>query len=178
MRLTTDSDSADRGPIEEGGGEEDKTMTTKTKKLTKKQEEAEYVRRTIERLKELIKPGDRIRASVVHVSRSGMYRVVRLYAAQVSEDGRPETVDITGMACAATGYRWDDRHGGMGIGGCGFSVTFQAVYELSYSLFPDGFICTGRSEHPNPCPSNDHFNGDRDYSPHHHAGAGYALREA
>jgi hypothetical protein len=44
---------------------------------------------------------------------------------------------------------------------------FHLVYNLSYSLFPDGFGCIGRAEdYRFHCPSNDHSNGDRDYTPH------------
>ena len=38
---------------------------------------------------------------------------------------------------------------------------FHLVYSLSYALWPDGFGCVGAG-----CPSNDHSNGDRDYTPH------------
>lgn len=38
---------------------------------------------------------------------------------------------------------------------------FWAVYQLSYGLFKGGFGCIGEG-----CPSNDHSNGDRDYTPH------------
>lgn len=33
------------------------------------------------------------------------------------------------------------------------------------------FECIGHG-----CPSNDHCNGDRDYTPHHHNSGGYALK--
>lgn len=38
---------------------------------------------------------------------------------------------------------------------------FHVVYGLARTLWPDGYGCIG--EH---CPSNDHSNGDRDYTPH------------
>ena len=48
---------------------------------------------------------------------------------------------------------------------------FAVIYELSQALFPKGFECIGEK-----CPSNDHSNGDRDYTPHHHNSGGYALK--
>ncbi len=36
---------------------------------------------------------------------------------------------------------------------------------------------TGRYVGFGHCPSNDHSNGDRDYSPHHHSSGGYALSQ-
>lgn len=56
--------------------------------------------------------------------------------------------------------------------GCGMDVGFSLVYNLGWVLFPNGFECVGER-----CPSNDHSNGDRDYSPHHHSDGGYALRQ-
>jgi hypothetical protein len=48
---------------------------------------------------------------------------------------------------------------------------FHLAYTLSRVIYPDGFGCIGK---PNDaarrwsgaCPSNDHSNGDRDYTPH------------
>lgn len=58
------------------------------------------------------------------------------------------------------------------MGGVGMDMGFALVHELSYSLWPNGFECTGQR-----CPSSDHANGDRNYEPHHHASGGYALRQ-
>lgn len=58
------------------------------------------------------------------------------------------------------------------VNGCGMDMGFHVVYELGYTLYGrDGFICIGER-----CPSNDHSNGDRDYTPHAHTDGGYALR--
>ena len=48
---------------------------------------------------------------------------------------------------------------------------FSLVYTLSSTLYPEGFKCIGYGR----CPSNDHRNGDRDYSPHQHDSGGYAI---
>jgi hypothetical protein len=37
-------------------------------------------------------------------------------------------------------------------------------------LWPDGWTCIGEK-----CPSNDHFNGDRNYEPHLHKSGAYAI---
>lgn len=56
---------------------------------------------------------------------------------------------------------------------------FNLVYNLSRTLFPDGFICSGES-----CRSNDHFNDrSKGMRPENFAGkrhtgdGGYALRQ-
>jgi hypothetical protein len=75
------------------------------------------------------------------------------------------------------GWRMGKRDGVI-VGGCGMDMGFHLISELSATLFPDGFGCTG-----DKCPSNDHTNGDREYTPHiagatvrwHKSGC-YALR--
>lgn len=63
------------------------------------------------------------------------------------------------------------KDGSLKVGGCGMDMGFPVVYNLSATLFRDGFDCIGKG-----CPSNDHSNGDRNYEPHRHAHAGgYAL---
>ena len=84
-----------------------------------------------------IQPGEKVYTILKHVSQSGMYRVVDLY---VIHDNRP--IRITYSACAATGMKYDRRHEGMGVGGCGTDVGFEAVYNLSIALF-----CNGTYDH-------------------------------
>lgn len=109
----------------------------------------------IERLRELIKPGDVIYTKLTHVSRSGMYRVINLY---VMKDNEPIWISRY-VADLLEG--WDDRHEGCRASGCGMDMGYHLVHNLGYTLFPDGFGCIGKG-----CPSNDHCNGDRDYTPH------------
>ena len=120
----------------------------------------------IERLRELVKPGDTIYTSLEHVSRSGMSRWIDAY---IMIDNEPRRINRLVM------YVFEQKigrnHDGVYMGGCGMDMGFSLVYNLSYYLYPDGFTCTGEK-----CPSNDHSNGDRDYTPHHHNSGGYALR--
>ncbi len=108
-----------------------------------------------ERLYKLVEPGDTVFTVLKHVSRSGMYRVIDLY---VIKDNEPLRITHSaGMLCE--GY--DRKHEGAKASGCGMDMGFELVYNLGYRLFPDGFGCTGEK-----CPSNDHSNGDRCYTPH------------
>lgn len=109
-----------------------------------------------ERLREILSPGDVVRTKLDHVSRSGMTRWIDLY---VIRDNEP--VRITRSAADVTGYTYDRRRDALKIEGCGMDMGFAAVYSLSLRLFPDGFGCIG-----DDCPSNDHSNGDRDWTPH------------
>ncbi len=79
------------------------------------------------------------------------------------------------------------KEGWLRIGGCGTDAGFEVVHHLGYALFPDGFGCLGEGEtRSERCPSNDHSNGDRDYTPHNeengghhwHKSGGYAVRHS
>jgi hypothetical protein len=119
-----------------------------------KAKEAEQAE-AIVNLKQLIKPGDTIYTTLRHVSRSGMQRVIDL---NVIIDNEPRWIGYT--AAKALGDRYDDRQG-IVTDGAGMDMGFHLVYNLSRTLFPSGFGCTGEG-----CRSNDHSNGDRDYTPH------------
>ena len=140
-----------------------------TKKQNTEQEEWRL------KLLNILKPGDTIDCVLRHVSRSGMSRRIDLYAR--TADG---PMFITGMAAAAMGNRWDRDKGGIIVGGCGMDMGFHLVYNLAWILWPQGFDCIGeapKGQHwKRGCPSNDHSNGDRNYSPDHpHKDGGYAL---
>lgn len=135
----------------------------------------------IEKLHEILKPGDTVHTVVTHVARSGMSRSIR---AIVVKDNEP--IDISWLVARLGIGRMDRDNGGVRMTGAGMDMGFALVYDLSYHLFPGGFGCIGER-----CPSNDHSNGDRDYTPHMngapntftpgyvghwHRDGGYALR--
>ena len=117
------------------------------------------------KLKEFIKPGDTIYTTLKHVSKSGMMRVIDLF---IIEDNEPRR--ITSLACRATENSYNDRHEGMRMDGCGMDMGFAAVYELSQTLFSEGFDCVQKTakyrdnegnisvKTIRDCPSNDHNN--------------------
>lgn len=116
-------------------------------------------------------PGTKVYTMLRHVSKSGMYRCISLF---VIRDGEPVCIDYWASRLLE-GY--DDRHRGCRASGCGMDMGFHLVHNLGYTLYPDGYDCTGRADdYSHYCPSNDHSNGDRDYSPHHHSSGGYAFR--
>ena len=150
-------------------------MTTQT---TTEREEA------IANLRQWLKPGDTITTVLRHASASGMTRSISL---AIPRDG--EIMDVSYWAGRALGDKIDQRHGGIKIGGSGMDMGFALVYNLSRVMFADGHGCIGEG-----CPSNDHSNGDRDYTSHEmmkqygaraggvlpshwHADGGYALRQ-
>lgn len=126
----------------------------------------------IERLRGMLKPGDTLHTVLRHVSASGMTRSIDVYKLTWDfERAQPDRQWLSRLVATATDTRFDEKREAVSVGGAGMDMGFHLVYSLSYRLYPDGFTCIGER-----CPSNDHSNGDRDYSPHHHNSGGYALR--
>ena len=122
----------------------------------------------IERLREWLKPGDTVYTNVIGVSRSGMSRRIKVYQ---FENNEPRY--LTYNVAKALGWTFvGDPQDAIRVNGCGMDMGFHLVYELSATLFPSGFTCTGLG-----CHSNDHSNGDRNYTSHNHRDGGYALRQ-
>lgn len=124
--------------------------------MTTKQSKAQERAEAIANLRSMLPPGSTVYTILRHVSRSGMSRRISLRAII---DGHPH--DLDGRAARACGWTWDRDKGGIRASGCGMDMGFHLVSTLSRVLYPDGFGCIG-----DKCPSNDHSNGDRDYTPH------------
>lgn len=133
----------------------------------------------LDTLRRLCPPGTRVFTVLRHVSRSGMSRDIDVY---ILQDG--DRVWLSRLAAKAAGLTFNERRECIRMGGCGMDMGFALVYTLSHALYPDGFECigfrrnrhTGEVQRDTYCPSNDHSNGDREYSPHQHRSGGYALR--
>ena len=117
-------------------------------------------------LRRWLKPGDTVYTILRHVSRSGMMREIGVVLLDKDVDLHPNWA-VSKVLGTPQG-----KSDGLRIGGCGMDMGFHLVATLSRCLFPEGFECIGKG-----CPSNDHSNGDRDYTPHHHNSGDYALRQ-
>lgn len=157
-----------------------------TRSTTAKQRAQQERDTAREELRAIVKPGGTVYCVLRHVSRSGMQRVIDLQVLTLDDSGRPWLRTIGGLAARAMGERYDYQRGGVVVGGCGMDMGFHLVYSLGYVLWPKGYGCVGKR-----CRSNDHSNGDRDYTPHGatipwgvktrkaehwHKDGGYALR--
>lgn len=122
------------------------------------------------KLREWIKPGDTVYTILRNVSRSGMSRDVSVVLIKRDEHGNEYTLHPNWLVGAAIGARvkqgWNDA---IVMRGCGTDMGFEIVYNLAYALWPEGFGCVGEG-----CPSNEHSNGDRDYTPHGFTASGCA----
>lgn len=124
--------------------------------MTKSQQSEQNEAR--ETLRRLFPPGSTVYTVLRHVSRSGMSRSISVL--HQDADG---ISDVSYLVARALGEKLDRERGGVKVAGCGMDMGFSLVYNLSATLYPDGFGCVGED-----CPSNDHSNGDRDYTPHGH----------
>ena len=121
------------------------------------------------RLHEWIKPGDTLHTILRSRSRSGMSRRISVVAVDRTDGS---LLYLDGNVAHALGRSLSPKREGIRMDGCGMDMGFALVYELSRAMFPTGHPCVG-----DRCPSNDHSNGDRDYTPHPHRDGGYALRQ-
>jgi hypothetical protein len=137
---------------------------TKLTNASGKRERAGYC--TAE-LRKLIPQGSVVYTVLRSVARSGMSRTISVV---VMSDGVPR--DVTYLVADACGYRRNNRDH-LVIGGCGMDMGFAVAYDLASKLYRDTHVCTGET-----CRSNDHSNGDRDYTPHKHADGGYSLNHS
>lgn len=141
-------------------------MARETRAQKQEREEAKAELRTF------IRPGDTIYTVVRTVARSNMSRDISLF---VMQDGAPRSISY--LAAKAIGWKMSRGwHSAIKVHGCGMDMCFHTVYTLSRVLFPAGFGCIGETvkvvnyhSHgvTERCPSNDHSNGDRDYTPHY-----------
>lgn len=131
----------------------------------------------LDRLREWCPPGTTVYTVMRHVSSSGMFRVIEPVVFGNSDRSNP--IYLTRSVADAGIFKYNARHDGLELGGCGMDMGFELVYTLSHNLYPKGFECVGKGDpdvYQSYCPSNDHSNGDRNYEPHWHSSGGYALR--
>ena len=80
--------------------------------MTSKKQKAADRAEAIEALRKMLKPGDAVATTVLHVSRSGMSRVIQCQAIDFGEpDHHPCIRDISWLVADAIGDRWDNRGG-------------------------------------------------------------------
>ena len=130
--------------------------------MTKKMQSAAI--ESAQTLRNLLKPGDTAKTILRSVSRSGMMRRISLVIARDNE-----VIDISWDAAQAMGEPTKQRGAwvqvaGIVMPGCGMDMGFALVYNLSRTLFPDGFEVTGYGR------NGDTSGWDND--------GGYALKQA
>lgn len=93
----------------------------------------------VRELREILNPGDTVYVDLRHVSRSGMSRVIMPF---IIQDNEPRYLGW--KVAKALEMPYDRKKEGVKIGGCGMDMGFALVYDLSRTLFPEGFKVEGR----------------------------------
>jgi hypothetical protein len=119
--------------------------------VTKKAEQDKERSEAINALRKALKPGAEICFVVTHVARSGMQRSIEFYIPCMSkywDTNKHKTLGgyrrrmsierITWEMSRVLGYRIDQKHGGLIVGGCGMDMGFHCVYNLGRYLWPKG----------------------------------------
>ena len=116
------------------------TNTTE-RKLSKKAQKEQDRAEAIDRLRGMIKPGDKVYTILRHVSKSGMSRDISLLIDANCGTGERALYNITYLAARALDDRLIESGGShaIRIGGCGMDMGFNLVYCLGRKLFPEGF---------------------------------------
>jgi hypothetical protein len=113
---------------------------------------------SLETLRKELAPGDVVFCVLRHRSTSGMTRWISPMVIRDPEYIRDFSYSVGQVLGRSANH---GQHDGVKCEGAGMDMGFDLVHSLSMKLFPEGFGCIGER-----CPSNDHSNGDRDYTPH------------
>ena len=92
----------------------------------------------LKELKELMKKtkDKRIYASALHVSNSGMSRVIKFCI--ITKKG--ELYNINNLVHRITGYNWDQNYYGLRVYGCGMDMIFNTLYNINAYASSYGII--------------------------------------
>ena len=102
---------------------------------------SEEVAEDIDRARRIWPRGSHVSCIIVH--HSGMRRVVVVLDIQrITHHDRTqdEVANLSWLVARLTGYIFDRKHGGVQVGGCGFSATNSVVNDLSSFLWGDGSL--------------------------------------
>lgn len=87
---------------------------------------------TAKRLRKLFPIGSDVTTSVVHVSRSGMSRVILVMAYDKEQQ---RIVNVSHAVAKLTGDTYSGAYGGVKVDGAGMDMCFALTYELSTALY-------------------------------------------
>ena len=106
--------------------------------MTKKEVKQQIKKEAIDILKSIIKKDDVLYTQLNHVSQSGMMRHISI---KYIKNNKP--MDITGYIAEANDWKEaKNRFGGYNgikVGGCGMDMGFHVIYNISKTLFNDGY---------------------------------------
>ena len=92
------------------------------KKIQEKLEALHQLKKIMQHTKD-----KRIYASVIHVSATGMSRVIKFYT--ITKNG--SLYNLNGLINNITGYAWDKNYYGLRVYGCGMDMIFNTLYNVN-----------------------------------------------
>lgn len=102
----------------------------------------------LNQLKKIMKKckNKRIYAAVLHVSGSGMSRVITFKAI----DKRGNLYNVNELIHQITGYKWSNNYYGLTVHGCGMDMIFNTLYNVNCIAINYGVIKKSKNK-------NNHF---------------------
>ena len=147
--------------------------------MTKKEQAQKEAQKeeALTNLRGILTVGQTVYTSLKWVNKAGSSRLIRVYI--VRDD---HIVDISWDVGKLLDYKYDNTADALVVGGGGMDMGYHLVYGLGRALYPEGVPCTGYSLSKRApdgrfcCNSNDHVNGDNDYTiGHMHSDGGYTF---
>jgi len=89
-----------------------------------------------EELKQIISKDTKFVCSIPHVARSGMTRHIKIYI--VSDDGY--LLNYSLPISELLEERYNEKNCALVVYGCGMDMVFKVLYDLSHTLFNDGYV--------------------------------------
>ena len=84
----------------------------------------------------------RVYATVLHVSNTGMSRVIKFIA--ITKRGN--VYNITDLISKITGYHWDRSYYGVRVYGCGMDMVFNTLYNVNAIAYSYKVIKTSKNK--------------------------------
>lgn len=94
----------------------------------------------LEELRHLVRPGNTVFTQLRHVSASGMTRAISFWLPYVKSDGTAGLTKLDWYMVQAGLGKFDRKHDGIRVSGCGMDMGFHMVYNLGYALWPNGTV--------------------------------------
>lgn len=100
------------------------------------------VLQALKQLKEIMQKtkNKRVYATVLHVSNTGMSRVIKFMV--ITRKGN--VLNINDLIHEITGYRYDNSYYGLRVYGCGMDVVFNTLYNVNAIAYSYKVIKTSR----------------------------------
>lgn len=106
--------------------------------MNKSEKEAQKAS-SIEWLRNVLKPGDRVGTVLTRTAASGMSRRLKVIIIVKEDDDTARPYNASREVARAVDFHYDPATDDLAVQGCGMDAGFEVAYNLGRALFPDGF---------------------------------------